>query len=115
MHVADSNFAHYRETMKELGRQLLAARIGMIRLNQETHADWMHVMDWGNHHMGTTRMHTDRSKGVVDTDSRVWGVGNLYVAGSSVFPTSGLANPTLTLLALAMRMSDHLTKTVGAA
>jgi len=60
------------------------------------------------HHMGTTRMHRDPAKGVVDANSRVHGVSNLYVAGSSVFPTSGIGNPTLTLLAMTMRLSDHL-------
>lgn len=110
MHVADSNFAHYRETMKELGRQLLAARTGMIRLNQKSHADWQGVMDWGNHHMGTTRMSADPRQGVVDADSRVHGVGNLYVAGSSVFPTYGASNPTLNLIALTLRLAAHLRK-----
>jgi choline dehydrogenase-like flavoprotein len=60
------------------------------------------------HHMGATRMHRDPAKGVVDANSRVHGVSNLYVAGSSVFPTSGIGNPTLTLLAMTMRLSDHL-------
>ncbi len=110
MHVADSNFAHYRETMKELGRQLLAARLGMVRLNQKTHADWLSVMDWGNHHMGTTRMSADPRKGVVDANSQVHGVGNLFVAGSSVFPTYGASNPTLNLVALTLRLAAHLRK-----
>lgn len=60
------------------------------------------------HHMGTTRMHADPAEGVVDETSRVHGVANLYVAGSSVFPTSGIGNPTLTLLAMTLRLSDHL-------
>lgn len=60
------------------------------------------------HHMGATRMNRDPAKGVVDANSRVHGVSNLYVAGSSVFPTSGIGNPTLTLLAMTMRLSDHL-------
>jgi choline dehydrogenase-like flavoprotein len=47
-------------------------------------------------------------QGVVDEQCRVHGVDNLYIAGSSVFPTSGIANPTLTLLALAFRLGDHL-------
>jgi choline dehydrogenase-like flavoprotein len=110
MRVADSNFAHYRETMKELGRQLLAARTGTIRLNQKSHADWLSVMDWGNHHMGTTRMSADPRNGVVNADSRVHGVGNLYVAGSSVFPTYGASNPTLNLIALTLRLAAHLRK-----
>jgi choline dehydrogenase-like flavoprotein len=112
MRVADSNFAHYRETMKELGRQLLAARSGMIRLNQKTHGDWLSVMDWGNHHMGTTRMSADPKLGVVDADQRVHGVGNLYVAGSSVFPTYGASNPTMNLVALTLRLATHLRKQI---
>ena len=66
------------------------------------------------HHMGTTRMHADPREGVVDPQGRVHGTPNLYVAGSSVFPTSGIANPTLTLLALAFRLSDHLKQEMGA-
>lgn len=68
----------------------------------------MAVSSSSRHHMGTTRMNRDPAKGVVDADSRVHGVSNLYVAGSSVFPTSGIGNPTLTLLAMTMRLSDHL-------
>ncbi|MCB0352836.1 MAG: GMC family oxidoreductase [Bdellovibrionales bacterium] len=64
----------------------------------------------GNHHMGTTRMATRPQEGVVDRDCKVFGTDNLYVLGSSVFPTSGAANPTLTILALAMRLADHLRK-----
>lgn len=110
MHVPDSVFARYRQTLKELGRQLLAARTGMIRLNQRTHDEWKSVMDWGNHHMGTTRMSADPKQGVVDADSKVHGVGNLYVAGSSVFPTYGSSNPTLNLVALTLRLAAHLRK-----
>jgi choline dehydrogenase-like flavoprotein len=60
------------------------------------------------HHMGTTRMHDDPQQGVVDASSRVHGMSNLYVAGSSVFPTGGYTNPTLTIVALALRLADHL-------
>ncbi|MFP4070113.1 MAG: FAD-dependent oxidoreductase [Opitutales bacterium] len=62
----------------------------------------------GLHHMGTTRMHADPRRGVVDADCTVHGIANLHVAGSSVFPTSGCANPTLTIAALAIRLADHL-------
>ena len=62
----------------------------------------------GNHHMGTTRMHRSPRHGVVDADCRVHGVPNLFVAGSSVFPTSGWANPTLTIVALALRLARTL-------
>jgi len=60
------------------------------------------------HTMGTTRMADDPKQGVVDSDCRVHGVGGLYIAGASVFPTGGHANPTLMILALAIRLSDHL-------
>ena len=62
----------------------------------------------GFHHMGTTRMDSNPAKGVVDENCRVHGIDNLYVAGSSVFPTVGYANPTLTICALALRLSDYL-------
>ncbi len=66
------------------------------------------LLGGGHHHMGTTRMSTDPSSGVVDADGRVHGVENLFVCGSSVFPTGGYANPTLTILAMAYRLADHL-------
>ncbi len=62
----------------------------------------------GPHHMGTTRMSADPRDGVVDEHCRVHSLDNLYVAGSSAFATSGYANPTFTLLALALRLADHL-------
>ena len=71
------------------------------------------LMSPARHHMGTTRMSVDEAQGVVDAQGRVHGVGNLYVAGSSVFPTSGNANPTLTIMALAIRMADHLKRQPG--
>lgn len=60
------------------------------------------------HHMGGTRMAQTIQHGVVDADCRVFGQGNLYIAGSSVFPTSGQANPTLTIVQLALRLAEHL-------
>lgn len=62
----------------------------------------------GYHHMGTTRMGDDPKTSVTDANCRVHGIDNLYVAGSSLFPTSGWANPTLTIIALALRLADHL-------
>jgi choline dehydrogenase-like flavoprotein len=62
----------------------------------------------GSHHMGTARMHASPRQGVVNADCRVHGVANLYVAGSAVFPTGGSAPPTLTIVALALRLAEHL-------
>jgi choline dehydrogenase-like flavoprotein len=62
------------------------------------------------HHLGTTRMSADRRSGVVDSDCRVYSVRNLYISGGSVFPTSGHANPTLTVVALALRLAEHIVR-----
>jgi choline dehydrogenase-like flavoprotein len=61
-----------------------------------------------HHHLGTTRMHTDPARGVLDENGRVHGVANLFVAGGSVFPTGGYINPTLTIVALTLRLADHV-------
>jgi choline dehydrogenase-like flavoprotein len=63
---------------------------------------------YGGHHIGTARMGASASTGVVDEDCKVFGVNNLYVAGSAIFPTSSQANPTLTIVAMALRLAGHL-------
>jgi choline dehydrogenase-like flavoprotein len=60
------------------------------------------------HYIGTTRMADTPADGVVDRNCAVFGMENLYVAGSSIFPTAGQANPTLTIVALALRLADFL-------
>ena len=62
----------------------------------------------GGHHIGTARMSAAKSDGVVDTNCEVWGTHGLFVAGTAVLPTSGFANPTLTAVALAFRLAEHL-------
>ena len=106
--ISDEDFARYRRTLEELGRQLLASKSGMLRINCTTREEWMKNMDWGHHHLGTTRMHDDPRRGVVDSNSRVHGLPNLYVAGSSVFPSYGASNPTMNLIALTLRLADHI-------
>jgi choline dehydrogenase-like flavoprotein len=61
-----------------------------------------------SHHMGTTRMHDDARQGVVDSRCLLHGSKNLYVTGSSCFPTGGISNPTYTIVAMAIRLADHL-------
>jgi choline dehydrogenase-like flavoprotein len=65
-----------------------------------------------SHHLGTTRMGDDTRTSVVDRDCRIHTVDNVYIAGSSVFPTGGYANPTLTIVALALRLAEHLQEKV---
>ncbi len=84
-------------------------------------ADWLARDDdtwpdriWsGCHHMGTTRMSADPRSGVVDGHCRVHSVENLFVAGSSVFPTGGFVMPTLTIVALANRLARHIEQEFG--
>lgn len=67
----------------------------------------------GFHQLGTTRMSSDPTRGVVDRDCRVHGTSNLFIASSSVFPTSGQANPTLLIAALSARLAAHLARIAG--
>lgn len=96
---------------EELGR-LRIARLKMVDWLIEDN-EWPRLMNQGFHHIGTTRMCADPRHGVVDRDCRVHGVSNLYVAGSSVFPTSSYAPPTLTVVALALRLAEHLRTRLG--
>ncbi|MPZ46682.1 MAG: FAD-dependent oxidoreductase [Betaproteobacteria bacterium] len=66
------------------------------------------------HHIGTTRMATTGRNGVVDPNGKVHGMANLYVAGSSIFPTSGYSGPTMMIIAFAIRLAEHL-KQLGTA
>lgn len=66
------------------------------------------ALETGDHHMGALRMSDSPANGIVDVNSRLHTVDNLYIAGCGVFPTGGYANPTLTLVALALRLADHL-------
>ena len=107
--LVDADMLNARRAMElaaiEFGRMGLGRGFGKI-FRGKPH--WPGNLEGGKHHCGTTRMSESPRTGVVDRDCRVHGVDNLYVAGSSVFPTIGYANPTLTIVALALRLSDHL-------
>ena len=100
-----------RRTLEILAEDLAAAGTARVRI-EDASAAGAPEFTGGEHHMGTTRMSGDPSTGVVDRDCRVHGIENLYVAGSSVFPTVGWANPTLTIVALSLRLADHLKRTL---
>lgn len=91
-----------------------AAEFSRLGLGRVKLLDWLlepgefSGLQLGGHHIGTTRMGDDPKTSVVDRDCRVHAMENLYVAGPSVFPTSSYANPTLTLVALTLRLADHL-------
>lgn len=103
-----------RKLYEILGQHAGISGIGRICLNEwlrdENDSGFPDSTNAGWHHMGTTRMSSDPKKGVVDADCKVHGIANLYIAGSACYPTSGAPNPTLTLVALSLRLSDHLKK-----
>lgn len=98
-----------------IGREAGRLELGRVRLMDwladEGDEAWPPELGGGWHHMGTTRMSDSPKQGVVDSQCRVHGIGNLYMAGSSCFPTSGSANPTLSIVALTLRLADHLKST----
>jgi choline dehydrogenase-like flavoprotein len=99
---------------RALGTELLRLGLGRMRLDpwlSERSESSVANLEETFHQMGTTRMSADPSEGVVDPHCRVHEIANLYVGGSSVFPTVGHANPTLTIVALALRLAERL-KTV---
>ena len=100
---------------------LLAAEFGRLGIGRVHTSPWLddeamylyrddfsRILEPGRHHSGTTRMASTPDRGVVNVDCRLFDVENVSVAGSSVFPTIGYANPTLTILALSLRLADHL-------
>jgi choline dehydrogenase-like flavoprotein len=103
-----------RRALAILGEEVTRAGVGRWRAALDNDdAGWREPPHGGHHHMGTTRMHPDPRRGVVDADGRVHGTTNLYVAGPSVFPTVGHANPMLTIVALALRLADHIRARLG--
>jgi len=94
--------------------ELIALEFGRLGLGRgysklfKNKAQWPEHIEAGKHHCGTTRMAAHPKNGVVNKNCKVFGLDNLYIAGSSVFPTIGYANPTLTIVALALRLSDHI-------
>jgi choline dehydrogenase-like flavoprotein len=91
-----------------LGVEVGRTGFGRLRPSFGEDGAWPKDFVGNDHHMGTTRMHRDPTLGVVDENCRIHAMANLYVAGSSVFPTGGANNPTLTIVALALRLADHL-------
>ncbi|MFY7920956.1 MAG: GMC oxidoreductase [Gemmatimonas sp.] len=100
-----------RTLYTSVGREFGRLGIGRIQLRDWVREDdehWPALVSGGWHDIGGTRMHADPRYGVVDADCRVHGLANLFLAGAGVFPTAGAANPTLTIVALALRLGDHL-------
>jgi choline dehydrogenase-like flavoprotein len=92
-----------------LAREVGAFNVGRMHIAiKDEYEIELHTAGGGAHHMGTTRMHDDPSQGVTDAHGRVHHTENLYMAGSSLFPSAGYANPTLTIVALSLKLADKL-------
>jgi choline dehydrogenase-like flavoprotein len=97
-----------------IAQSMGTAGIGRLHVAMNLDAqDWPLYMQSSWHHCGTTRMHADPHQGVVDANCRVHAVSNLYIAGSSVFTTNSSSNPTLTIVALGLRLARHLRKVLA--
>jgi choline dehydrogenase-like flavoprotein len=99
-----------------LGQEMGRAGLGRVQmmdwLLDNDDDSWPSILAAGWHHMGTARMHNDPKQGVVDSNCKVHGLANLYVAGDAVYTTSGAVNPTLTVVAVSLRLSDYLRQKV---
>lgn len=107
--LTESDLGNARVVLQNLGEELGRISVGRVKVELADENETLSKSFAGSwHHMGTTRMSADPKKGVVDKNCRVHGIGNLFIASSSTFPTSGHANPTLTIVALTVRLADHL-------
>jgi choline dehydrogenase-like flavoprotein len=101
----------FDKTLEILANDMQQSGVAQVKLDPKIEGgEWPASFEkegtW--HHMGTTRMHDSAKEGVVDRNCKVHGMSNLYIAGSSVFPTAGANFPTITLSALALRLADHM-------
>ena len=116
--LSEIDFHSVSVLLNQLGNELGRLGLGRIRLepilqHQASRGLWADEVAGGYHHMGTTRIGRSECDGVVDSNLKVFGTDNLYIAGSSVFPTGGCANPTLTIVSLALRLADLLKRNVN--
>lgn len=116
-HVRHAPSERDRRSLVELHRalveELAATGLGRLETELERTTPWPIDQD-ASHHLGTTRMGLEPRTSVVDRDLKVHDVENVWVAGGSVFPTSGCANPTFTITALSIRLASHLRGVLGA-
>lgn len=100
-----NDYRNIENGVRFLGKVFMENNAGRVKINNE---EIYRKLTGGGHTMGTTRMGNNPKTSVVDKNNRVHGYANLYVSGSSVFTTSGASNPTLTIVALSIRLADHL-------
>jgi len=107
-HWNEADLRSIRRAQAIFAHEFAAAGLGQFMPAAECAGPIRRAFSSPHHFMGTTRMHRDERHGVVNQDCQVHGIPNLFISGSSVFPTGGFANPTLTIVSLALRLADHL-------
>lgn len=109
----DRDVATVRTALDLLAADLRRSGAGTLGFDpDQVEAEMIRYGAYAGHHIGTARMGTDVRRSVVDPDCRVHGISNLHLAGAAVFPTSSQANPTLTAVALALRLGERLAATM---
>ena len=97
------------KSVKTIARELGILNIGRIKFKSELlTGESYKINDPVNHHIGTTRMSNNSETGVVDKNCKVFEISNLYIAGSSVFATSSIVNPTYTIIAMSLKLGEYL-------
>ncbi|MFK5923529.1 MAG: GMC family oxidoreductase [Verrucomicrobiota bacterium] len=104
----DIDYRTFQVGQRIVSNVLIKSGVGRIRLNELTKEYVDENVDGHNHHTGTTRMSNNPQDGVVDRNCRIHGVRNLYVSGSSIFPRIGFSGPTMLIVALSIRLAEHL-------
>jgi len=111
-HINDQEKKSLVEMHKLLAEYFRVKGLGILQSTLEQHLDNWKIWGGSSHFLGATRMHDDPKQGVVAANCKIHGLSNVFIAGPSTFTTSGYANPTLTIVALSLRLADHLKKLI---
>ena len=103
--VNDQDVADIKTSLELVAKELMKAGFGPVTFGDP---DEFVTMEGGGHHLGGARMHESADLGVVDANLKCHAIDNLYAVGGSAFPTAGFSNPTLTIVALAVRLARTL-------
>ena len=109
LQISDHDFDRFRRSIQLFGGLISQSGLARVYIREPYRGsdDISWEITWGYHHLGTTRMALDADHGVVDPDCRVFGLNNCYVVGGSIFPTADYVNPTLSIVALALRFANR--------
>ena len=110
--LSDITIKTAEEMVNQIGKYFIDKDLGRLAVNQIIYNSSKFISEAGYHHIGGTIMGENKKNSVVDKNLKLHGIENLYVCGSSVFPTGGHANPTLSIIQLSLRLGHHLIKRI---